>query len=457
MAHTTAPDETPDDAGVAPGNSEPSSAAYTEQSVSSSRYLGRVRPSALPPSSRADSPAVRAPQLPPATVEAARSSSEHVAALPPIAPSGQPQAAETPALPGSIGMPNLPVTEYWPTGMSSRTQQQASSDVQESMPMFPQDRDALPRQDTLPWSGALSQQATDGKQAPSPSSGKVSLPRAVSLTQVPASGVLRDEVNDDWEEWEEWEQEPAPSLPFQAQAAETPRFTILPPEPVTEAPFSIPWVVEDTTSHSALEETIEVPKATGPLEPPPLVAREPGAATAFLPDIAEEAPLAAAVTKLQGACRELVDRIYKIRAMKSNNLQIIGALVELVNDLDARYATDSGTTRQNGMEELLIEVRRTVTEGDRFILESLENGRGGVTITPFERDLKTIAKADQPRIVMAYATFLLFMITQELYRYLQPLAKDEWRMREVKAHLDYLLDGVRQTLVAHLSNLQSSK
>jgi hypothetical protein len=145
-----------------------------------------------------------------------------------------------------------------------------------------------------------------------------------------------------------------------------------------------------------------------------------------------------------------------MRAMK-NNLQIIGALVDVVNDLDGRYATDTSATRQNGMEDLLVEVRRTVSEADRLILESLENGRGGLTIAPFERDLKTIAKADQPRILTAYASFLLFMISRELHRYLQPLAKDEWRMRDVAARLDYLLEGVRETLVARLSNSQFSK
>jgi hypothetical protein len=247
--------------------------------------------------------------------------------------------------------------------------------------------------------------------------------------------------------------------PVSAQADtsfDSPRFTILPTEPATEAPFSVPWLVEDATGPSAAEDTIEVPRATGPLEAPPLGGIEPGAATTFLPNIVEEAPLAAAVTRLQGACRELVDRTYKIRAMK-NGLQIIGALIEVVNDLDARYATDTNTTRQNGMEGLLVDVRRSVTEDDRLILESLENGRGGLTIALFERDLKTIAKADQPRILIAYATFLMFMVTRALHRYLQPLAMDGWRMREVAARLDYLLDGVRETLVARLNNPQSGK
>jgi hypothetical protein len=109
------------------------------------------------------------------------------------------------------------------------------------------------------------------------------------------------------------------------------------------------------------------------------------------------------------------------------------------------------------MEGLLVDVRRSVTEDDRLILESLENGRGGLTIALFERDLKTIAKADQPRILIAYATFLMFMVTRALHRYLQPLAMDGWRMREVAARLDYLLDGVRETLVARLNNPQSGK
>jgi hypothetical protein len=212
----------------------------------------------------------------------------------------------------------------------------------------------------------------------------------------------------------------------------------------------------ETAPAAVVEETIELPKATGPLEAPPLIVTEAGSATTFLPDAAEEAPLANAVTKLQGACRELVDRVYKIRAMKSG-LQVISALVELVNDLDTRYATDNSTTQRDGMEEILVEVRRSVAEGDRFILESLENGRGGLSVASFERDLKTIARGDQPRILMAYGTFLVFMISRELQRYLQPLEADEWRRREVLARLNYLLDGVRDVLLARLANARSNK
>jgi hypothetical protein len=480
MARTKAPDETPDDAGVTPGSGDSSILSRMEQSVTSSRYLGRVHPNALPPSSPAadsatpDGQPATAPvepgrppsgrtnpsgQLQAASGESARSPSGRTG------PNGQPQATDAPALPGSTTGSSFSATEYWPTSTSTTARQQPISARLENTQPPLQDSGALSRQETPSRSGALLQRATDGQEAPPSASGKVSLPRPVSLTQMPASEVFRDE--EETYEWETEEYIPSPSQVIMSSGhtqgatapnadPEAPGFTILPPEPAPEAPFSVPWLVEDATAHSAAEDTVEVPKATGPLEAPPLVATTAGAATTFLPDVGEEAPLAAAVTKLQGACRELVDRIYKIRAMK-NGLQIIGALVELVNDLDARYATDTSTTRQNGLEGLLVEVRRNVTEGDRLILESLENGRGGLTIAAFERDLKTIAKGDQPRILIAYASFLVFMITRELHRYLQPLAKDEWRMREVTARLDYLLDGVRETLVARLTNPQSGK
>ncbi len=163
----------------------------------------------------------------------------------------------------------------------------------------------------------------------------------------------------------------------------------------------------------------------------------------------DDAVAPAAVEALQGACALLVARTNKIRTVKDTT-QMVAGLIAVINELDALYATDWGIVRRDGLAELLVEVRRSMAEGDRFILESLENGRGGLTADAFQRDLKTIAPSDRPRMIGHYVTFLTFVITCVLHQYLRPL-EDEPRTRELTYRLDYLVDGVRDVLLARVT------
>jgi hypothetical protein len=169
-------------------------------------------------------------------------------------------------------------------------------------------------------------------------------------------------------------------------------------------------------------------------------------------DLDEESVATATVEALQGACRVMVDRVNALRRMQDGT-QIVAGLIALVGELDVRYASDWGIVRRNGLEEVLIEVRESVVEGDRFILESLENGRGGLTAEVFLRDLRTIAPADRPRMVAAYAMFLIFVLKCVLRQYLRPLEHDQSRLREVNRRLEYLVDGIRDSLLARINGI----
>ncbi len=158
----------------------------------------------------------------------------------------------------------------------------------------------------------------------------------------------------------------------------------------------------------------------------------------------------AAVAALKGACDFLVVRVKKL-SVQQDGTRVVAGLIALVGELDARYAADMGIRRRNGVEELLIDVRGRMAEGDRFILESLENGRGGLTADPFLRDLKTIAPSDRPRMLGHYVVFLTFMIKCVLHQYLRSLEEDQTRTYEISYHLDYLVEGVRDMLMSKVT------
>ncbi|MGH2389285.1 MAG: hypothetical protein ACRDIE_13860 [Chloroflexota bacterium] len=158
----------------------------------------------------------------------------------------------------------------------------------------------------------------------------------------------------------------------------------------------------------------------------------------------------AAVDSLKEACDVLVAQVKKLRTQQ-DAARVVAGMITLVGELDTRYARDMGVTRRNGVEEVLQDVRGTMAEGDRFVLESLENGRGGLTADSFLHDLKTIAPSDRPRLLGHYITFLAFMIKRVLHQYLRPLEEDETRTYEISYHLDYLVEGVRDVLVAKVT------
>jgi hypothetical protein len=162
-------------------------------------------------------------------------------------------------------------------------------------------------------------------------------------------------------------------------------------------------------------------------------------------EIDESGIAEAAVASLKGACDFLVVRVKKLSGQDST--RVVAGLIALVGELDARYALDMGIRRRNGVEELLIDVRGKMAEGDRFILESLENGRGGLTADSFLRDLKTIAPGDRPRMLGHYVVFLTFMIKRVLHQYLRSLEEDHTRTYEISYHLDYLVEGVGDMLM----------
>jgi hypothetical protein len=166
-------------------------------------------------------------------------------------------------------------------------------------------------------------------------------------------------------------------------------------------------------------------------------------------EIDESGIAEAAVASLKGACDFLVVRVKKLSGQDST--RVVAGLIALVGELDARYALDMGIRRRNGVEELLIDVRGKMAEGDRFILESLENGRGGLTADPFLRDLKTIAPSDRPRMLGHYVVFLTFMIKRVLHQYLRSLEEDHTRAYEISYHLDYLVEGVRDMLMSKVT------
>jgi hypothetical protein len=158
----------------------------------------------------------------------------------------------------------------------------------------------------------------------------------------------------------------------------------------------------------------------------------------------------AAVDSLKQACDGLVAQVKKL-CVQQDGARIVAGMIALVGELDARYARDMGITRRNGVEELLRDVRGTMAEGDRFVLESLENGRGGLTAEAFLHDLKTIAPGDRPRLLGHYITFLAFMIKRVLHQYLRPLEENETRTYEISYHLDYLIEGVQDILIAKVT------
>jgi len=166
----------------------------------------------------------------------------------------------------------------------------------------------------------------------------------------------------------------------------------------------------------------------------------------------EEGIDVATVDALMAACRMMVTRVNVIRRAQDGT-QIISGLISLVTDLDAQYASDWGILRRNGLEDVLTEVRHAIAEGDRFILESLETRRGGLTAEVFLRDLRTIAPADRPRMITNYAMFLIFVTKCVLRQYLRPLEHDPARLRDVTRRLDYLVDGVRDTLLARVNGI----
>ncbi len=167
-------------------------------------------------------------------------------------------------------------------------------------------------------------------------------------------------------------------------------------------------------------------------------------------DLDDETSAAAAVDALRGACDLLVDRIQRMRALR-DGARFISAMISVVTELDAKYAEDWGIVRRNGLEEVLDDVRAAVAEGDRFILESLENGQGGMTDEAFVRDLKTVAMKDRPRIIAEYTIFLVFVYRCVLLQYLRPLEQDAGRLNEMMSRLDYLIDGVREILIQHVN------
>jgi hypothetical protein len=166
-------------------------------------------------------------------------------------------------------------------------------------------------------------------------------------------------------------------------------------------------------------------------------------------EIDESGIAEAAVASLKGACDFLVGRVKKLSTQ--DGTRVVAGLIALVGELDARYALDMGIRRRNGVEELLIDVRGRMAEGDRFILESLENGRGGLTADAFLRDLKTIAPGDRPRMLGHYVVFLTFMITRVLHQYIQSLEEDQTRTYEISYHLDYQVEGVRDMLMSKVT------
>ena len=167
-------------------------------------------------------------------------------------------------------------------------------------------------------------------------------------------------------------------------------------------------------------------------------------------ELDDETSTAAAVDALRGACHLLVDRVHRMSAM-NDGARFISAMIVVVSELDAKYATDWGIVRRNGLEEVLADVRAAVSEGDRFILESLENGNGGFTAEAFVRDLKTVAVKDRPRILAEYTIFLVFVYHCVLRQYLRPLEHDSARLQEMMGRLEYLIDGVREILIQHVN------
>lgn len=166
----------------------------------------------------------------------------------------------------------------------------------------------------------------------------------------------------------------------------------------------------------------------------------------------EEAAMQAAIDALMAACGLMVARVKAIRSLHDGT-QIVAALIDLAGELDARYAEDWGVVRRNGLELVLNEVRDTIPEGDQFILESLEDGQGGLTAEHFLRDLRTIAVADRPRMVANYADFLVFVLQCVLRQYLSVLQDDPARLHDVTARLDYLIDGIRDTVLARINGI----
>lgn len=163
----------------------------------------------------------------------------------------------------------------------------------------------------------------------------------------------------------------------------------------------------------------------------------------------EEATMQAAIDALMSACTLTVSHVKALRALQDGT-QVVAGLIALAGDLDARYAADWGVVRRNGLEPVLDQVRDSLPEADQFILESLEDGQGGLTAENFLRDLRTIAAADRPRMVANYVGFLCFLLHCILRQYLSPLQQDPARLRDVTARLDYLIDGIRDTLLARV-------
>jgi hypothetical protein len=166
----------------------------------------------------------------------------------------------------------------------------------------------------------------------------------------------------------------------------------------------------------------------------------------------EDAAMEAAVDALMAACSMMVERVKLLRRLQDGT-QIVAGLIALVTDLDQRYAQDWGVIRRNGLNVVLNEVRAAIPEGDLFILESLEDGQGGLTAEAFLRDLRTIAESDRPRMVSHYASFLVFVLQCVLRQYLLPLQREPARLRDMSRRLEYLIDGVRDSVLARINGI----
>lgn len=169
-------------------------------------------------------------------------------------------------------------------------------------------------------------------------------------------------------------------------------------------------------------------------------------------DFDDEDASSATVDALMAACSVMVDRVNTIRKAQDGT-QIVSGLITLISDLDSRYASDWGVVHRNGLEHVLIEVRQSIPEADSFILESLENGRGGLSANTFLQDLRTIAPADRSRMITHYAIFLVHLVKCVLRQYLSALQGNPTRQRDVSRRLDYLVDGVRDALLMRINGI----
>jgi hypothetical protein len=160
----------------------------------------------------------------------------------------------------------------------------------------------------------------------------------------------------------------------------------------------------------------------------------------------DEGSAHAAIEALTAASRVLVERVKHLRRI-SEPIAVVAGLIDLVNELQALYLEDCGIVRGNSLEEVLREVRATISEGDRFILESLEDGRGRLTAAVFVEDMRTIAPSDHSRLIAHYVAFLSSLTLRVLQQYLRPLEGNPARRQIVARRLEYLVNGARDALL----------